>query len=922
MFERGSEWRRWDLHVHTPQTKKNDQYEGCNVEEKWEKFYAHIRDYIGDGTDVRKHISVIGITDYLSIDNYLKVVEDDCLPSSVGCVLPNVEMRIMPTGTDSPVNIHFIFNPEIVSELEDRFFSKIKFDIGERVVSASRNDLISLGKKYGTDLSDKDAYQKGIERFVPTYASIHEVFKNDSQLRENTIIGVANSSTDGASGINRGNDGDQLSEVRDAVYKLCDFIFSSNEGDINYFLGKKVDRPELVIQKYGSIKPCIHGSDAHQLEKLFEPANERYCWVKADPSFNGLLQVIYEPEARVRISSFKPEEKSDYQVIDCVEMRDEDMGSSPILLNDKLTCIIGGKSTGKSLLLQNMARAIDKRQVEEKLETSNATTKVISDVSVVWRDGTRSSSGEVDNTHKIVYIPQTYLNRLTDHKEESTEIDRIIQEIVLLDAASKEAFEQMDKLIKQFKPHLDKKIYDLIDCYAQMNEILNRRAEIGTEEGIKKEIEKYQKQKEIISQKLSISEDDVEKYDNAVKKIAEISELISGLSSDLQALESMKTVMETIELGMPLSIETREQIESFQAEMLGQIAELWENKKKEIREALSIRKQELEKQLQENIELREQLGVRIHENETLSRLSDLIRDEFDKLRRVEVLTSQYHESRSKYDELLVGLAETFEFYKSTHSSFADAVNQNAQINSDGLEFSVIVPLRMEALCSSVRMNINNISLKKSQLSFDEDMSEEFLTKDAIKGFIQDIVEGKVKLLKNKTAESVLREFLQDWYNVTYDVQMDNDGINQMSPGKKALVLLKLLISMAESKCPILIDQPEDDLDNRSIFEELIPFIREKKISRQIIIVTHNANVVLGGDAEEVIVANQSGNNTPNNEKRFEYRTGAIENDKKEYHSDGRVKEGILSSQGIQQHICDILEGGEKAFDLRRSKYRI
>ena len=922
MFERGSEWRRWDLHVHTPETKKNDQYEGCNAQEKWDRFYSQIRDYVGTGTDVRKHISVIGITDYLSIDNYLKVLHDDCLPSSISCVLPNVEMRIMPTGTNSPVNIHFIFNPEIVSELEDRFFSKILFDIGDRVVSASRNDLISLGRKYGTNLSETAAYQKGIERFVPTYKSIHEVFKNDATLRENTIIGVANSSTDGASGINRGNDGDQLSEVRDAVYKLCDFIFSSNEGDIKYFLGKKNDSPEMVMQKYGSLKPCIHGSDAHQLEKLFEPTGERYCWVKADPSFNGLLQVIYEPEARVRISSFRPEEKADYQVIDCVEMRDEDMCASPILLNDKLTCIIGGKSTGKSLLLQNMARAIDKRQVEEKLETSNATTKVISDVSVVWRDGTRSSSGEVDNTHKIVYIPQTYLNRLTDHKEESTEIDRIIQEIVLLDTTSKEAFEQMDKLIKQFKPHLDKKIYDLIDCYGQMNEILNRRAEIGTEEGIKKEIEKYQKQKEIISQKLSISEDDVEKYDNAVKKIAEISEMISSVSSDLQALESMKTVMGTVELVMPLSIETREQIESFQTEMLRQIAELWENKKKEIQEALSVRKQELDKQLQENIELREQLGVKIHENETLSRLSDLIREEFDKLRRVEVLTSQYQESRSKYDELLVGLAETFEFYKSTHSSFANVVNQNEQINSDGLEFSVIVPLRMEALCSSVRMNINNISLKKSQLSFDEDMSEDFLTKDAIKGFIQDIVEGKVKLLKNKTTESVLREFLLDWYNVTYDVQMDNDVINQMSPGKKALVLLKLLISMAESKCPILIDQPEDDLDNRSIFEELIPFIREKKISRQIIIVTHNANVVLGGDAEEVIVANQSGNNTPNNEKRFEYRTGAIENDKREYHSDGRVKEGILSSQGIQQHICDILEGGEKAFDLRRSKYRI
>lgn len=99
---------------------------------------------------------------------------------------------------------------------------------------------------------------------------------------------------------------------------------------------------------------------------------------------------------------------------------------------------------------------------------------------------------------------------------------------------------------------------------------------------------------------------------------------------------------------------------------------------------------------------------------------------------------------------------------------------------------------------------------------------------------------------------------------------------------------------------------------------MIPFIRCKKIDRQIIIVTHNANIVLGGDAEEVIVANQNGKNSPNKEYRFEYRSGSIEDD---LPLEPDVKD-VLSKQGIQQHICDIMEGGEKAFDLRRNKYRI
>lgn len=162
--------------------------------------------------------------------------------------------------------------------------------------------------------------------------------------------------------------------------------------------------------------------------------------------------------------------------------------------------------------------------------------------------------------------------------------------------------------------------------------------------------------------------------------------------------------------------------------------------------------------------------------------------------------------------------------------------------------------------------------------------------------------------------------LTDWYNIDYTVKMEDDSIQNMSPGKKALVLLRLLISLADSKCPILIDQPEDDLDNRSIFDELIEFIRKKKIDRQIITVTHNANIVLGGDAELVIVANQHGGNSPNRQYQFEYRGGSIENNSPVLGENNQPLPGILSQKGMQEHICEILEGGERAFDLRRHKY--
>ena len=132
-----------------------------------------------------------------------------------------------------------------------------------------------------------------------------------------------------------------------------------------------------------------------------------------------------------------------------------------------------------------------------------------------------------------------------------------------------------------------------------------------------------------------------------------------------------------------------------------------------------------------------------------------------------------------------------------------------------------------------------------------------------------------------------------------------------------MVLLKLLISHDESKCPILLDQPEDDLDNMSIVSDLVSFIKDRKNDRQIILVTHNANLVLGCDAEEVIVANQQIENnqqTRNKAFKFEYRSGAIEN------IDATAPDTFLGSRGIQQHICNILEGGKEAFLTRKKKY--
>ncbi len=393
-YERGSEWRRWDLHIHTPGTLKNDQYEGKTIEEKWDNFYNTIDHYIGDGTDPLKTIEVIGITDYLSIDNYNKVIEDGRLPESIKLVLPNVELRMVPLAKKYPVNIHCIFDPAYADSLESRFFSKLKFSFGDSSYSASHDELIRLGRDYQNDktLSKDSAYIVGVNQFVLEFSSLKKIFDEDQELREHCIIVVSNSSGDGVSGVVEHSayflgDVSQMDATRRAVYQFSDMIFSAKESDIKYFVGDSADDCKTVIQKCGSLKPCIHGSDAHSCEKLFEPNNKRYCWIKADPTFNGFRQVLYEPKDRVCISPIKPEMKPDYQVIDRVEILDQEFAPTPVYFNDRLTCIIGGKSTGKSLLLHNMAMAIDPIQVSEKIGITKNSNKTITDVKVYWKDG-------------------------------------------------------------------------------------------------------------------------------------------------------------------------------------------------------------------------------------------------------------------------------------------------------------------------------------------------------------------------------------------------------------------------------------------------------------------------------------------------------------------------------------------------------
>jgi len=136
------------------------------------------------------------------------------------------------------------------------------------------------------------------------------------------------------------------------------------------------------------------------------------------------------------------------------------------------------------------------------------------------------------------------------------------------------------------------------------------------------------------------------------------------------------------------------------------------------------------------------------------------------------------------------------------------------------------------------------------------------------------------------------------------VQYEGVDIEQLSPGTRGIVLLLLYLAIdQEDDRPLIVDQPEENLDPKSIFDELVDRFRKTRLRRQIIIVTHNANLIVNTDADQVIVA-KCGPHRPGQLPEISYQSGGLEN------------------PDIRRQVCEILEGGEAAFKERARRLRV
>ena len=138
-------------------------------------------------------------------------------------------------------------------------------------------------------------------------------------------------------------------------------------------------------------------------------------------------------------------------------------------------------------------------------------------------------------------------------------------------------------------------------------------------------------------------------------------------------------------------------------------------------------------------------------------------------------------------------------------------------------------------------------------------------------------------------------------NVAADDQSPTwQTLEDLSTGQKATAVLLLLL--LESNAPLIVDQPEDDLDNRFISDGIVPKMREEKRRRQFIFATHNANIPVLGDAELIVGLTAYGEAGEGKAKLSEVHMGSID------------------TKAVREMVEEVLEGGKDAFEMRRLKY--
>ncbi len=988
MVARGSEWKRWEPHVHAPGTVLNNQFTGADP---WE-------DYLRSLETSSPRIEAIAVTDYYVTEAYEELSRRKQLGRipEVQLLFPNVEMRLDIAAHTGFVNLHLLVCPDAPNHLVElrRILSRLQFHaFGDRY-DCTREELIRLGRRSNPAIvEDRAALAHGATQYKVNFDQLRKVLGESEWAKANILVGVAGAKGDGTSGLRQAAD----TTIRQEIEAFAHVIFSSSAAQREFWLGERVASVEQLRESYNGCKPCLHGSDAHQSSVVGQPDQDRFSWIKGALSFDSLKQACIDPANRAYVGTAPPMQALPSQVVETVVLGNAPWAlTSNIPLNPGLVAIIGARGSGKTALADMIATGCDAITASGWSEDAAVSPSFLvrarpllgnAAVTLHWGGGDTVSRALIGPPHihpytypRARYLSQQFVEELCSSQGASegliAEVERVIFEAH--NDQQREGATDFQELLanrtlrlKQSRRREEEAISNLSDAIAI--ELEKESAVNGLDQQVK------QKRDQVQNYNADLAKIVLKGSEAQVNRHSQLNQFHQSIVARIQSLQSQRRAFTSMQ------DEVRSMRATKAPEMLRQLQDRSRGSNlspDQWNDFLLIYQGDVEKALAGYINWADgEIGklVGIPPPPSNQPNAPLIADSEDlnlvtaarlkaEMTRLEAIIGADAAVRRQYTALSSRIVQETAALKGFEERLIDAQGASARRRglqaereaSYGRVMNAIVSEQTElsSLYAPLLSRLQSSSGTLSKLGFrvmrvvDAASWAEFAEEKLIDRRKSGAFSGRGTLVKIAIAElkpvwetgqaveiqaattafiskywkdftahaphaqaekqefrSWLKQFAHwlystDHISIRYDIEYDRVDIRKLSPGTRGIVLLLLYLALDDADDrPLIIDQPEENLDPKSVFDELVSLFVEAKKKRQVIIVTHNANLVINTDADQIIVAS-TGPHPHGGLPPITYTAGGLED------------------SAIRKTVCDILEGGDEAFRERARRLRV
>ncbi|WQX72092.1 ATPase [Helicobacter pylori] len=849
---KGSSWHKWDLHVHTPYTYLNKAYQCCE-----EEFIQKLCD---------SQIDCIGLTNYFKFNEKEFDLKEKIEKKGIK-VFYNLEVRLdYQNKEDQCLDFHIIFSDKVTQQEIDNFLKNADANVG------------------GTEKKLADLEKDDFDKAVVNFDQLLECLEEESlKLRGKYLLGF----------LSRGHGNSRSSSNDKKITNKSHFLIHSSDSQQNL----KKDR-EFWLE-YN--KPLIQSSDAHKEEQI----GKKCTWIKAEKTFEGLKQIIYEPKTRVSIDENKPQDP--LYKIDCVGLNFDkavkitnEKGDTPfcyagfnetLFFSPYFTCVIGGRGSGKSTLLQLIASAIKNNSFVKglRLETIQKSLKIQPDIDIV---------------DSVEYLAQNEV------EEFATNVSKFTEAIFnRMDSKSSGRLKELEKQITKGIEKFDEQIA----CWQEKTKLEERLKE---SEKIRK---KYQSIIDAFTDKNYLDKKD--KLQEKRKALIDLKQSKEGFLTFIEELkrvvnfnskENMKEKNSYDKVYNQLKQNICKELEEIDKHIKNGYFNSEDEEIRTLESGREVLRQEIGEFLKEKGVSDENIGDIRNANHHLGNIemniADLEREIKEKANKIEGFSYEdidknIKEFKNQINEELNKINSVFEEISKNHKE-VKPITIEYRLNEDVFEgvfedFDKLVDkgFNTQRHQSKIKEYLKEIELKNvTGMQHAEFIEELYSSIDNKKAAFYEILKD---ILDRESHFQIYRLFvLKHLRNVEkykiFEVRYDKRALNETSFGQRCTAVLVVLLSLGNN--PIIIDEPEAHLDSALIAKYLVTLIKERKQERQIIFATHNANFVLNADAELIIQLKNENNKII-------------------------AQSFTIESDGYRDDLLK-LEGGEEAFKNRERKYGI